>query len=410
MGAPETSATKTPAFPWVGLLTLSALIFATVTSEFLPTGLLPEIAADLDVTESQVGLLISVFAGTVVLSAAPLAALTRKRSRKSLIIVVLLVFVVSNLLAAIAPTYGVLVVARVLGGLAHGLFWSVVGAYAAHLVPKQQLGRAVAITGGGGTAAFVLGVPLGTALGHVLGWRLSFVVIAGFVLVLTLVTAKLLPPVRHGEILATGEIPLPMLKDRSVPPVILIGIIIIVVAFGHNLFYTYIAPYLIGPVGIDPGAVAGVLFLYGGTGAIGLVLAGTLGDRFPQISLVVAVTGVALSVLVIGLFDDVQWIVLVAIGLWGVSFGALPSMLQARMLHTASVRVRDAAAAYFTTSFNLAIGVGALGGGLLLDSFGLTVLPFVDLGITILGLVLIVIGNVWLHRRATAPRRVPAVG
>ena len=400
MGAPQTE-TK---FPWVGLLTLSALIFTSVTSEFLPTGLLPEIAADLKVTESQVGLLITVFAGTVVLSAAPLAALTRKRSRKSLIIVVLLVFVVSNLLAALAPSYAFLVVARVLGGLAHGLFWAVVGAYSAHLVPKHQLARAVAITGGGGTAAFVLGVPLGTALGHVLGWRLAFIVIAVAVLALTLVTAKLLPPVSHGEVLATGEIPLPMLKDRSVPPVILLGVIIIVVAFGQNLFYTYIAPFLIGPVGIEPGAVAGVLFLYGGAGAIGLVLAGTLGDRFPKASLVGAVSAVGASVLAVGLLSNTLWLVLVAIGVWGVAFGALPSMLQARMMHTASVRVRDAAAAYFTTSFNLAIGVGALAGGMLLDGFGIGVLPFVQVAITAVGLVLIIIGNVWLHRRATAPR------
>lgn len=402
MGAPRT--TTSTAFPWVGLLTLSALIFTSVTSEFLPTGLLPDIAHELKVSESQVGLLVTVFAGTVVLSAAPLAALTRNRSRKSLIIVVLLVFVLSNVLAAVAPNYAVLVVARVIGGLAHGLFWAVVGAYSAHLVPKHQLGRAIAITGGGGTAAFVLGVPVATAIGHAVGWRLAFGIIAAIVLALTAVTARLLPAVRHGEVLATGEIPLPMRKDRTVPGVILIGAIVIVVAFGHNLFYTYIAPFLIGPVGIDPGAVAAVLFLYGGTGAIGLVLAGTLGDRFPTKSLIGAVALVAVSVLAIALLSHVQWFVLLAIAVWGMAFGALPSMLQARMMHAASLRVRDAAAAYFTTSFNIAIGVGALVGGVLLDSWGVGSLPLIDVGITILGLALVIVGSLWLRRRERVAR------
>jgi DHA1 family inner membrane transport protein len=401
MDAPQTS---TKPFPWVGLLTLSALIFMMVTSEFLPTGLLPEIAHELKVSESQVGLLITVFAGTVVVTATPLALLTRRYSRKSLVIVVLLVFVLATVLAAIAPNYPVLVIARILGGLAHGLFWSVVGAYSAHLVPKHQLARAVSITGGGGTAAFVLGVPLGTALGHSLGWRLAFAILAGGVLVLTLVTVKLLPPVSHGEQLRTGEIALPMRKDPTVPGVIIVGIIVVLVALGHNLFYTYIAPYLIGPVGIDPGAVAGVLFLYGGAGAIGLVLAATLGDRFPRGSMIGALLIVTLAVTVLALFAQVTWVALLAVGVWGASFGALPSLLQARMLHTASVRVRDLAASYFTSSFNFAIGMGALLGGIVLDTAGVGALPWFDIAITIVGLALVVFANAWLARRSLAAR------
>lgn len=397
MDAPDTTSTK---FPWAGLLVLSALIFTTVTSEFLPTGLLPDIARDFKVSESQVGLLVTVFAGTVVLSAAPLAVLTRRYSRKWLLIVVLLVFAIANVLAAVAVNYPMLVGARILGGLVHGLFWAVVGAYAAHLVPKHQLSRAIAITGGGGTAAFVLGVPVGTALGHAVGWRIAFVIIAAIVIVLTIVAARLLPAVSHGVTLKTGEIPLPLRKDRTVPGVVLVGIIVIVVAFGHNLFYTYIAPFLIGPVAIDPGAVAGILFVYGGAGAIGLVLAGTLGDKYPQRALAGAVFVVALSVLGLALFSNVPWLVIALVALWGTSFGALPSMLQARMMHTASVRVRDAAAAYFTTSFNIAISMGALVGGFILDASGVLTLAWVDLGITIVALALVIVGGYWLKARA----------
>ena len=399
MGAPETHTKETRPFPWFGLFILSALIFTSVTSEFLPTGLLPEIAAELKVTEGQVGLLISLFAGTVVVSAAPLAALTRRFSRKRLVIVVLLVFVVSNLLAAAAPTYEALAGARILSGLAHGLFWAVVGAYSAHLVPKKMIGRAVAITSGGGTAAFVLGVPLGTALGHVLGWRLAFAGIAAMILVLIVMAIRFLPPVKHIEELKTGEIALPLRKDRTIPGVVIICLTVVLILTGHNIFYTYIAPFLLGPGNIDEGAVAGILFLYGVGGAIGLVIAGAVTDRFPRAGLAVGIAVVAASVMVVGLFPHVTWLLIGAIFIWGIAFGGIPAILQTRLLHTASVRLRDVAAAYLTTSFNIAIGTGALIGAILLDWLTITALPFVDVGIVMLGFVFVLVGEAWLRRR-----------
>lgn len=399
------SGTTTPAdrFPWVGLFTLSLLVFFSVTSEFLPTGLLPDIAADLGVSESQVGLLITVFAGTVVLTAAPLATLTHRFDRKPLIIAVLLVFIVANVGAALAPTYGWLMGARIVGGLAHGLFWAIVGAYSGHLVPKAQLGRAVAIVTGGGTAAFILGVPVGTAVGHVLGWRLAFAVIAGVMLVLILVTARLLPAVQHRAAPKTGEIALPLRHDKSIPGIVFVCLLILLIITGHNIFYTYIAPFLIGPTGLDPGAVAGVLFLYGGAGAIGVVLAGLFADRYPRGALAAALVGIIAAVLVIGFVPSSPWVVVIAMVGWSIAFGGIPSMVQTRMLHTASARLRDVASAYQTTAFNLGIGGGALIGGLVLDGWGVGALPFVDVVVTAAALVLLIVGDRWMaarHRHA----------
>lgn len=391
--------TTTQPFPWVGLLTLSGLVFASVTSEFLPTGLLPDISEELHVSESQVGLLITLFAATVVLTAAPLSVLTRNFARKSLLLVVLLLFIVSNVLAAIAPNYELLAGARILGGLTHGLFWSIVGAYAAHLVPKHQLGRAVAIVSGGGTAAFVLGVPLGTALGHALGWRLAFAFIAGIMAVMLLVAVKFVPPVQHIEPLRTGEIALPLRKDRSIPGVVLVCILVFAFMFAHNIFYTYIAPFLIGPMGVDPSNVAGLLLLYGLAGAVGLALAGILSDRFPRAGLAAAGILVAVSVLLLGLFPGNFPVAIAAFVVWSTAFGGLPAMLQTRMMHVASARVRDVASAYQTTAFNAAIGAGALVGGILLDRTGILVLPFTDVALTLVGVLLAVVGGAWWRRR-----------
>lgn len=400
----HTPTTAAPVFPWVGLIVLAGAIFVSVTSEFLPTGLLPDMAGELGVSESRIGLLVTIFAGTVVISTTPLAALTRAYSRKYLVVIVLLVIATGNVLAALAPSYEILVGARIIGGLAHGLFWAVVGAYSAHLVPKHQIGRAVAITSGGGTAAFVLGVPLGTALGHALGWRLAFATIGVIVVVLAVLVLRFLPAVDHRVTLATGEIALPLRKDRSVPGVVVLCLIIVVVMTGHNLFYTYIAPWLIAVGGFPEDSIAILLFLFGGAGAIGLVLAGLVSDRFPRAGLIVATAAVAVAVLVLALFAQSQVVIVAALVVWGIAFGGLPAMLQTRMLHTASARLRDLAAALFTTSFNFAIGFGALVGGLLLDQVGIISLPFVDVVIIWVGVVFMLLSNVWLAARARRPR------
>ncbi|MDQ1571782.1 MAG: transporter, family, L-arabinose/isopropyl-beta-D-thiogalactopyranoside export protein [Actinomycetota bacterium] len=387
-------------FPWVGLVTLALAIFVSVTTEFLPTGLLPEMAREYQVSESQVGLLVTIFAATVVISTTPLAALTRNFSRKTLVVVVLVVIALGAVLAAIAPSYEILVVARIIGGLAHGLFWAVVGAYAAHLVPKRQLGRAIAITASGGTAAFVLGVPVGTAVGHALGWRLAFVFMAFLIVILALLVVRYLPAVDHRVKLLTGEIPLPRRKDRSLPVVVVISVIIVALMVAQNVFYTYIAPYLIQVTGFDEAAVPGMLLLYGGAGAIGLVLAGFVADRYPRAGLLVSFALVGVSVFVLALFTNNPIVVIAMVVVWGVAFGGGPAMLQTRMLHAASARVRDTAAALQTTAFNVGIGGGALIGGILLDNFGLRTLPFADVALTVVALAFIAASDVWLRRRS----------
>lgn len=375
MSTTTTAKTMAPAFPWIGLLTLAGAIFVSVTSEFLPTGLLPEMADELGVSLSTAGLLVTVFAGTVVVATTPLAALTRKYSRKGLVVVVLLVIALANVLAAVAPTYEILVGARVLGGLAHGLFWAVVAAYSAHLVPKHQLGKAVAITASGASAAFVLGVPVGTALGHAMGWRSAFAIIAVIVVVLTVAVIKYLPAVNHHVVLKTGEIPIPLYRDRSIRGVIVLCVVIVILITGQNTFYTYIAPWLVDVAGFPETSVAFLLFLFGGAGAVGLVLAGFASDRFPKRGFALAIGAVMVSTGVLAAWSANSVVVVIAFVVWGVSFGGVPAMLQTRMLHTASFRTRDLAAALQTTAFNVGIGGGALLGGILLDRSGLESLP-----------------------------------
>ncbi|MET1018401.1 MAG: MFS transporter, partial [Microterricola sp.] len=263
MTAHTTSRPTAPAFPWVGLLTLAVAVFLSITIEMLPMGLLPDISQELGVSEPQVGLLVSVFAFTVVLSSAPLMALTRRLPRQPLLVGVLVILALSSVLTAIAPSYEFMVATRVLGGAAHGLFWSIVGAYAGHLVPKEQLARAVAITTAGGSLAFVLGVPLGTALGHAFGWRIAFAGIAVLTLIGALLVWWLLPGVQHRHAPEEGTEHVSVRRDPTLVAVIVVCVITGVVMIGQYAVYTYIAPYLIDVVGADAAEVGPLLFGYG---------------------------------------------------------------------------------------------------------------------------------------------------
>jgi len=393
MTASSTSPLATvPKFPWVGLLALAAAVFLSVTSEMIPTGLLPDMSASLGVSEAQVGLLVTVFAFTVVVTSTPLTALTRRWPRHGMIVGVLVVLGLSNLLTAFSPDYIWVVASRIIGGVAHGMFWSIVGAYAGHLVPKEQIGRAVSITLGGGTLAFVFGVPLGTFAGHLFGWRLSFGILAGLMFVGALLVWRFLPAVERDEDAAgRRDRSIPRPKDRTIPTVIMVCLIAAVTMIGHYSFYTFVVPFLTGPMGIAPGDVGGLLFIYGIAGAIGLVLAGSVLGPRPQFGLLLAlvVTGVAVAGL--AAFAGQPVLALIAFVIWGLAFGALPPLLQTRLLHTSSPAFRDTASALYTTSFNIGIGGGALLGSLIFDAGGLMLLPIVYIVLLAVSLVLVLV-------------------
>jgi predicted MFS family arabinose efflux permease len=389
-----TPARIAPKFPWTGLIALATATFLSVTSEMIPTGLLPDMSASLGVSEAQIGLLVTVFAFTVVVTSAPLTALTRRWPRHGLLIGILVVLGISNALTAIAPDYAFVVGSRVLGGVAHGMFWSIVGAYAGHLVPKEQIGRAVSITLGGGTLAFVLGVPLGTFAGHVFGWRLSFGLLAALMMVGALVIWKFLPAVEReadGKRRRERDRTVPRPRDRTIPLVIMVCVIAAVTMVGHYAFYTFVVPFLTGPMGVPSGDVGALLFLYGIAGAGGLILAGSVFGPRPQLGLILAlvVTGIAVAALAVLAGQIV--LALIAFILWGLAFGALPPLLQTRMLHTSSPAFRDTASALYTTSFNVGIGGGALVGAVIYDAGGLMVLPWAYVGLLVVSVALVLV-------------------
>ena len=414
MTAPRTTAP----FPYFALVTVAVAIFLSVTTEMLPTGLLPEMSADLRVSESLIGITVSVFAFTVVVSTAALTVLTRRIPRHALVVSVLLVLAVSTVLAAAAPNYAALVAARILGGLAHGLFWSVVGAYAAYLVPRDQVGRAVSISLGGGSLAFVLGVPLGTALGHTIGWRASFFVLGVLLVIGAGFVYRFLPRVDHlagAAVVGTVTGGIPVLRDgmrqshaprrdHSATAVVFVCVITATTMIGQYSFYTYVAPFLVRAIGLDEAAVSPALFAFGVAGCLSLVLVALVLGTRPRLGLLVSLVVLLFAVVLLALLPRVLPVSLPAFFLWGLAIGIVPPLLQTRMLHAAPARIRDTASAFYATAFNAGIGGGALLGAILLDTLGLGSLPFVFVGILVLSIVLVIVSDALLRQRP--PRRV----
>ncbi|MCH1884418.1 MFS transporter [Agrococcus sp. ARC_14] len=396
----EPTASPEPAtkpFPMAALLVLALSIFVNISIEMLPMGLVLPMSRDLGVSESAIGLLVSVFAFTVVASSTTLIRLTRRLPRHALVIGVLLIFTASCLATAIVPTYEWIIAMRIIGGLAHGVFWTVVGAYAAYLVPPAQLGRAVAITSAGGSLAFVLGLPLATLLGQAVGWRWAFAVFGVACLLAAIAVWRVLPAVDHLKDVATtetGSLALPVDHPRVSMSGMVVAVISTTLAMtGQYAFYTFISPFLVQHAQLPEEWLSPALLAYGVMGAIAvLALTIWLGGR-PLAGVVACMIVMLLTMLVLAV-STVLPLTFAAVLVWGLAMGALPPLLQTRLLEATPERLLQPAMAWYTTGFNTGIGGGALLGAIAFDTLGPGSLPWVLFAGIAISLVLIALSRV----------------
>jgi predicted MFS family arabinose efflux permease len=211
------------------------------------------------------------------------------------------------------------------------------------------------------------------------------------VLVLTALVALTLPHVEHREQLATGEIPLPIKDDRSVPIVIVACLTVLLFMTGQNIYSTYIVPWLLAVPSFPEESISGLLLMQGIAGAVGLFIAGYFGDRYPRATLPMAMAGVLVSIVGLGLLGGIQPVVIAGMLLWTLAFGGIPALMHARVLSSASPRIRDQAAAFLTVAFNIGIGGGAFIGGLVIDGWGVPALPWVHVALWVTALAFVLV-------------------
>jgi DHA1 family inner membrane transport protein len=367
--APVPTAAPAIASPRWTLAALTAAAFASVTIELSPTGLLPAIAADLAVTTSAAGALVATWAVTLAATSVALVRATRRLPRQRVVAVALLVCGAATLATAAAPTLAAAVAARVVGAAAHGLVWALLVPHVAALVPAERLGRAIATVLAGPTAAGVLGVPAAAALGGLLGWRWTLVVLA----LLTLPPAFLLLPGRVGGAAEPDDGGgSAWWRDPSAGPVLRAAVGTAALLAGHFAVATYVAVLVTDHAGLPASAVPAVLLVLGLAGILGLAVAGPLSDRRPTTALpatAVAFAAGLTALLLLGLHPVVAFMV---VAVWGVLIGLLPPVFQTRVTRLAAPPVRDAAGAVAITALNVGIAAGAALGGLALARSGPT--------------------------------------
>ncbi|WP_305804229.1 MFS transporter [Stenotrophomonas sp. YIM B06876] len=362
----------------LALLALTLGAFAIGTTEFVIVGLIPTIAADLQVSLPSAGLLVSLYALGVAIGAPVLTALTGSVPRKALLVALMVLFTVGNVVAWMAPGYGSLIVARVLTGLAHGVFFSIGSIIATSVVAKEKAASAIAIMFTGLTVALVTGVPLGTFIGQHLGWRATFLAVAGLGMIALLGSLAFVPRNLPGSAAATFRQQLGVLAQ---PRLLLVYAMTATGYGGTFLAFTYLAPILQDLSGFSANAVSLVLLVYGVSVAIGNLWGGRLADRrgpVPALKIIFAL--LALVLLLLTFTAGHRWLVLATVLAWGaVAFGNVPG-LQVYVVKQAqrfAPQAVDVASGLNIAAFNVGIALGAALGGVVVEHLGLRHTPWI---------------------------------
>ncbi|EAB6213195.1 MFS transporter [Salmonella enterica subsp. enterica] len=357
-------------------LTISA--FAIGTTEFVIVGLVPTIAQQLAISLPSAGMLVSIYALGVAIGAPVLTALTGRLPRKQLLVALMVLFTAGNLLAWQAPGYMTLIVARLLTGLAHGVFFSIGSTIATSLVPKEKAASAIAIMFGGLTVALVTGVPLGTFIGQHFGWRETFLAVS-LLGVIALISSQLLIPANiPGRAAASIR---DQVKVLTHPRLLLIYAVTALGYGGVFTAFTFLAPMMQDLAGFSPESVSWILLGYGVSVAIGNIWGGKLADKHgavPALKFIFAALFVLLMVFQVT--ASTQYAALATILVMGVfAFGNVPG-LQVYVVQKAeqfTPNAVDVASGLNIAAFNIGIALGSVIGGQTVAHYGLAQTPWI---------------------------------
>lgn len=349
----------------LAIYALALAAFAIGTAEFIISGILPPLAADLDVTIPTAGLLVSAYAVGVAIGGPILTIVAARFSPKTVIVTVMIVFAFAQGLCAIAPDYGLLLLARLVSAGGHGVFFGAGSVVVSKLVPQERRGSAFSLFIGGITIANLLGLPGGSAIGNAFGWRMAFAAVGLLGVIATIVLVAQLPPTRDGEHVQTDV--RNQLRALRHQQVLLSYLTIAIVMIAALTFGTYQVPILLNVTGVDPTIVPLYLLLGGVGSVIGIYAGGRATDWRPMPSLIVVLLLQALffSTMLFAMHDPI--LMAVNIFVTGVTGFAFSTPLQARVLHAAR-EAPNLASSLISTAFNIGIAGGAFLGAVLLNA------------------------------------------
>lgn len=351
--------------PIAALLALALAGFITIVTEALPAGLLPQISAGMNISGALAGQFVTLYAVGSLVAAIPLITATQGMRRRPLLLLALAGFVVANTVTAFSVNYIITMAARFLAGVSAGLVWALLAGYAARMVPDEKKGRAIAIAMVGTPLALSLGVPAGTLLGSLIGWRMCFGIMSVMAVGL-MVWVRIRVPDFAG--LAAGK-RLPLRQILTLAGVRPVLFVVLTFVLAHNIFYTYIAPFL-ASVGMAERTDL-ILLVFGVASLLGIWVIGVFVDRYLRLLTLISTVLFALSAFVLGVMNDMPAAVYMAVAVWGLSFGGAATLFQTAIARNAG-DAADVAQSMLVTAWNLAIAGGGIVGGILLDSLGST--------------------------------------
>ncbi|MGW6277150.1 MFS transporter [Kribbella sp. NPDC055071] len=355
--------TRTPTVRWLGVVAVTLGIFAIVTTEILPIGLLTPIGADFALTPGRTGWMMTM-PGLVAAVAAPVVTMvTARLDRRVMLGALMVLLAVAGFVAAAAPAYWLELFARFLVGLTIGGFWSIGAGLAGRLVPEQWSVRATAVIFSAVPLGSVLGVPAGTFVGELAGWRTSFAALGVLSLVVLMALYATVPPLPPLQVTRPAVLRQALRGSRNAV------IVTCLIVTAHFATYTYVTPFLRDVV--RPELIGVLLLIYGGAGLVGNLVAGTAAARNLTATFATCAGLIAVATVLMPVVGRSTAGALVLLVVWGLGYGGVP-VCSMGMFAKAAPESREAATVLFTSSFQAVLSAGALVGGLVVDAWSVS--------------------------------------
>lgn len=357
---------------WLPVISLTFSTFIFNTSEFIPIGLLSDIASDFAITESKAGMLITVYAWIVALASLPLMLAFSKTENKKLMLSIVALFIASHVLSGFSTSYYMLMLSRAGVACAHAIFWSIVTPLAVRVAPEGGRSTALSLIITGSSVAMIVGLPLGRAVGLLVGWRATFLLIAALSAIVFIILAASLPKTPSDNDVSIKSLPA-LLRTPGLGGIYLLTVIIIT---GHYTSYSYIEPFLAQVAGMSNTLITIVLSIFGIVGIIGSYFFAKYFDRHQFTFIRFAVAGISIFTLLLlpSAFNKAT-VILICI-LWGLAINSYNLSFQSEILQVAPHGTAIAMSIY-SGIYNVGIGAGALVGGNVCSYMGISNIGFV---------------------------------
>src|SRR5690554_5714462 len=369
------------AFPWLIMILMSSITFVGILSELMPSGVLPQMMADLHISEVQTGNLVGYYAIASAIFAILLISVTMQYNRKYLLLILLGGFAISNIIAGLIYDYTIIIVLRVIGGICAGVMWPMIAAYGMRLVDENHHGKAIAVIMAGNTLGISIGMPVMTFIGNEYGWRTEFIGLGMVIIAIALISVFALPST-PGEKLTKSSSPFALLR---MPAVLIVLLLTLLGVIAHYGVYVYVTS-LVDEIQLA-GGIESALSLFGIGSLISVLLAIKYTDKHLRLLTIAMFALLIISMVIFLMFGRTTGMGHFAFFLWGLSFGPLVTLLQAavsRQVETA----KDVATSVQSSVFNLSIMIASSAAGLLLGIYSPMSLIYLAIALSIPGMII----------------------